>query len=154
MMFAAALTGSGVALWCVAAMGVVISTVKLVEWLCGVAGLTKSAEQKTLDVLEPYLVYIKEVHDILSDKVFAKEQEGRFDDIAYIKTALDRVLPWLKTPPEVTTPPFYCQNKDMVKELLRLGASLDQHLKSEAERDKQMELVIKLLQETLVKKGE
>jgi len=126
------LTGSQIALWCIAAMGVVLSSVKLVEWLCVVSGLTKPAEQKTREVLEPDMVKLREIHEILSDKVFAKEQEGRFDDIAYIKGELDRVLPWLKTPPEVSTPPFYCQ-----------GANSDQ-----------MELVIKLLQEILVRKGE
>ena len=142
----AMLTGSEVALWTMGAITAMLSAYKLFEWLLSVAGLSKSPQDKVLDALSADLSKMREVYDILTDKVFAKEQEGRFDDIAGIKNEIDRVFAWMKTPPEVETPPFWCRSGAHTAELRRIGAALDELIKNEGEREKQTELIIKLLQ--------
>ena len=83
---------------------------------------------------------------MLTDKVFAKEQEGRFDDIAQIKREVSRVFAWMKTPPEVETPPFWWRSGAQASEIRRIGAALDELTRQEGEAEKQMEIIIKLLQ--------
>jgi len=141
----AMLTGSEVALWTMGAITAMLSAYKLFEWLLSVAGMSKSPQDKVLDALGSDLAKVREVHSILTDKVFAKEQEGRFDDIAGIKQEIDRVFAWMKTPPEVETPPFWCRSGALAAELRRIGTVLDELTRNEGEREKQTELIIKLL---------
>ena len=142
----AILTGSEVALWVCGAISVMIAAYKLIEWILAVAGLSKSPQDKLLESLEVDRTFLRELHAMLTDKVFAKEQESRFGDIAKIKHEIDRVFAWMKTPPEVDTPPFWCRSAAQVAELRRIGAALDELIKNEGEREKQTELIIKLLQ--------
>ena len=146
-------TGYEIALWVVGALVIVFSTIKTVEWFLVLAGVIKSPEQKLKDALHALYTddskKITDLHNILTDKVFAKEQEGRFDDIAEIRQEISRVFPWLKTPPEVQTPPFWCKSADNIVKLSGIEVGILDLLRQEGERDKQLDLIIKLLQSIL-----
>jgi len=139
------LTGSQVALWTMGAIAAMVAAYKFLEWLLAVSGLSKTPQEKLLRTLDVDRTLLRELHAMLTDKVFAKEQEGRFDDIAQIKREVARVFAWMKTPPEVETPPFWCRSGAQAAELRRIGAALDELIKHEGEREKQTELIIKLL---------
>lgn len=142
----AMLTGSQVALWVCGALSVMVGAYKLLEWILAVAGLSKSPQDKLLESLDSDRTILRELHAMLTDKVFAKEQESRFSDIAQIRREISRVFAWMKTPPEVETPPFWCRSGAQASELRRIGAALEELIKNEGEREKQTELIIKLLQ--------
>ena len=142
----AILTGSQVALWTMGAIAAMVAAYKFIEWLLVVAGLSKTPQDKMLESLSADRTLLRELHAMLTDKVFAKEQEGRFDDIAQIKREVARVFAWMKTPPEVETPPFWCRSGAQAAELRRIGAALDELTRQEGEAEKQMEIIIKLLQ--------
>ena len=67
----AMLTGSEGALWTMGAITAMLSAYKLFEWLLSVAGMSKSPQDKVLDALGSDLAKVREVHSILTDKVFA-----------------------------------------------------------------------------------
>ena len=142
MLFLTALTGQQIALWCVGAMGVVISTVKLIEWLLKIGGITKSTEQKIEDALRFRFEQIGDIHAILTDKVFQNQQGDRFSDIAEMKSEIERVFRWMRTPPDVVTPAFWCR-AEQISEIKRIVEQLSQ---DEKEQGVQMEMIVKLLQ--------
>lgn len=137
-----ALTGSEVAMWVIGAGSILLGAYKLIEWLMATAGISKSPQEKLLAALSDDLALIRSLHSILTDK----QREARLESLDIIKGHMDRVFPWFKVPPEVETPPFWCKSGAQAAELRRIGAALDELIKTEGERDKQTDLIIKLLQ--------
>ena len=141
-----ALTGSQVALWVMGAGSVLIGAYKLLEWLMLVNGISRSPEQKILDSLAEERRMIQEVHGILTDRVFKNAQGDRFEDIATIRGEIERVFKWMKTPPDVATPAFWCRSGEAAGEVVRILQHVEQIRRDESERDAQMEIIIRLLQ--------
>ena len=147
-MFFSALAGQAVALWTMGAVLTCFTVYKVGVFLLSIAGIGKSTQQKVVEELSPDLKRLEELHKLLTDKVFAKEQEGRFEDITAMKKEVDRVFPYLKTPPEVVHPPFNCKLDELRKELKSIQVGIETLLSHEREREAQTELICNVLEKT------
>ena len=126
---------------------------KLIEWILSITGLLKSSEEKMKAALHDDLRKIREVHSVISDKVHAKVQEESHLKLERIFDDLNRVLPWLAVPPAVSTPKFWCKAEEDRGRINAILEGIEKILKEEGEREKQTQIVIKLLEAMIRRNG-